>query len=178
MPGTRASVARNAPGPHQSQAKLVASDKHKTSATSFKEITSSNIEAINSGAPQDAVAVASTPPLLALPLELRKSIVEYISKSSDKCSICLVCKELRELVMPYLYRHMAISNDRMSDLSATEHAIFEPTHPGLRHLRSKSSHMAKSALPRIYPAFADSFKQSQKTVCKASSTYLLKASQY
>lgn len=126
-------MARVVQGGHQLRLKPTASSKQKKITASLKRTDSREAAASSLKPSPDAGSLPRQVPLLALPLELRKTIVEYIPRNTDRCNICLTCKELRELVLPYLYRHMVLSPRK---LCGDKHALFIATHPGLQHIRT------------------------------------------
>jgi hypothetical protein len=90
--------------------------------------------------------------LLALPVELQKTILEYVRTSvpsfnlglcqlttgqlttnRDKKSACLTCKQMQLLATPLLYRHMEIGHHCLND---PFEANMSKEHPGLKHVRS------------------------------------------
>jgi hypothetical protein len=97
--------------------------------------------------------------LLNLPVELQKTIFEYVRTSAlsfnsgmcqltalqlttnrDKKSACLTCKQMQLLVTPLLYRHMEIGGDDLVDddfrWSLTRETRGTREHPGLKHVRT------------------------------------------
>lgn len=91
------------------------------------------------------------PVLSRLPVELQKTVVEYVCpypchlstasltntaqlvRPADLKSLCLVSKELRTLTLPYLYRDVTLKVHQLdADLSLTSSS----SHPGLSHTRS------------------------------------------
>lgn len=128
MPETRSAVSRHA--------KLTSSSMQKASATAPERRASNGTEVSNTTTTEELVPTPNMAPILSLPLELRKSIVEYISRNSDKRNICLTCKELRDLIMPYIYRHMVLGMHGLYHSSHHQNPLFDPMHSGLRHVRT------------------------------------------
>jgi hypothetical protein len=105
---------------------------------------------VNSGAFNQMAAEGSH--LLALPVELQKTILEYVRTSvpssqpgthqlislqlttnSDKKSACLTCKQMQLLVTPSFYRHIAIAGKR---LDSNFKKTIKKEHTGLKHIRT------------------------------------------
>jgi len=56
----------------------------------------------------------TTSRLLSLPPELQTAITSWLFRPSHVAQICLVCKQLRSIAMPQLYRDFAINVDEWS----------------------------------------------------------------
>lgn len=89
---------------------------------------------------------------LALPLELQKTILEYVrasvpsfhvrtyqltilqlSTNSDKKSACLTCKQWQSLATPSLYEHIEIAGERLDSRFKKN---FNTEHTGLKYIRT------------------------------------------
>jgi hypothetical protein len=55
-------------------------------------------------------AMANSPTLLGLPVELRRYIVEYIRAIEDLRSLCLTCTALQDVASRMLYQHINLSS--------------------------------------------------------------------
>ena len=91
------------------------------------------------------------PGLLTIPRELQLQIAEYVSEhksatlsasatnrdqlglKTDQKNLCLVCKEIRDLATPILYRDMVI---HVNKLSRDFQRVISKDHRGLPHVRT------------------------------------------
>ena len=96
--------------------------------------------------------LASPTSLLGLPVELQKTILEYVrstqrlrvevlvvtfqqlTTNADKKNVCLACKEMQTVVTPMLYKHMEISDRHLAGVDFRN--TLKPGHPGLPHART------------------------------------------
>ncbi|GAB7327215.1 hypothetical protein MBLNU13_g11116t1 [Cladosporium sp. NU13] len=76
------------------------------------------------------------PPIFALPVELQKTVVKYLTSYRDMKSVCLVCKQLNAIATPYLYRKMEITGEFLdSDRFKTAITTKSPGLPSVKTVR-------------------------------------------
>jgi hypothetical protein len=100
--------------------------------------------------------------LLNLPVELQKTILEYVRTSvpsfnwelcqlitpqlttnRDKKSACLTCKQMQLLATSLLYRHMEVATHCLKD---PFEGVLSGEHPGLKHVRTLRIRLVKRKL--------------------------------
>ena len=75
--------------------------------------------------------MAGTPASITLPPELQPAITSYIPRPSDLKSLCLTCKQLRDVATPLLYHTVILDHDARKQGST----FFTYKHPGHAHVR-------------------------------------------
>lgn len=71
------------------------------------------------------------PPIFALPPEVQTTIIGYIPRLTDLKSLCLTCKQLRDVAMPALYETVLLPHDAWEKKSM----FFRYDHPGHQLVR-------------------------------------------
>lgn len=121
---------------------------------------------------------ASAASLLGLPVELQKTILEYVrfsaswpfgvtvltrkqlTTNADKKNVCLTCKEMQVLVTPLLYKNIEIDVERLrEDLFPT----LKEGHPGLAQARTLR---IVTEDPAEYAVLAGMTLQQAENVCR------------